>query len=245
MDLQQYTLNEINKLETPADMFFKTLQEDYGYTFFNKKFIGFVENPNCYLQFNRGLFNQLTLDKLNLIREIFNNILGKYNNNNSHLKLYKDDNLDVFVFDNFVVRFYSYQTLLNKQNILDIATQHTNIEQILEQVNFPYYNFGYVVSEILQPIIISKDNMLFPDSNLINYQSILKLKEDIKEALTYLHQNGIMHKDVRLDNIGYRESNRSYVLFDLEGSIYENKTELYIEDFSQLDASIKFHKLAT
>ena len=165
MDLQQDILNKISNLETPADVFFKTLQEGYGYTFFNKKFIGFVENPNCYLQFNRGLFDQLTPDKLNLIREIFNYLLLKYNNNNYHLNLYKDDNLDVFVFDNFVVRFYSYQSLLNKEYILDTSTKHKNIEQILEKANFPDYNFGYVVSEILKPIIVDQGNMLIPDLN--------------------------------------------------------------------------------
>ena len=237
-------LVEISKLKTPADEFFYNLQTNYYQILFPGKFIKEEEIPDEkkteYFHFTRGIFYNLTFEKLKFFRKLFNKFFIDFNSSIYTLEGFKNDKVEVFVFDTFVVRFYKCDFLNRKRDIFEIQNNHPNLENILEAKYCDELDFGYIVSEKLLPLV---NNKLKINPVYINSYNLDYLKRDITDALNFLHENGIRHKDARLDNIGLRPSECKFVLFDFEGSDFESNTELFKDDFKDFDGSIRFHKL--
>ena len=128
---------------------------------------------------------------------------------------------------------YSKETWENKKEIFKVLNNNNYLEKILEAKVSDEHNFGYVVSEKLVPLIDNKGNKTF-DFN------IEQLKENVKDAINYLHQFKILHNDVSVDNTGYRPSDNSYVLFDfgLSKIVSDDKIELLQLDYDSLDFSL-------
>lgn len=245
LDKEQEVINKISTLETPADLFMEDLQNKFYYKFFDNKFIGEVleEEKKYFVKFSKGIFENLTPDKLYFIRKIFNRLLTIYNESQYEIIIYKNDNADVFVFNNFVVRFYPCDFLNKKKELFQLMTQYPKIEQILEAKYCEEDNIGYIVSEKLLPLIIEDEERLIKDEEVINSGNVDKLRSDIHDALDYLHSNKILHNDVRLDNIGFRPSDSNFVLFDIEGAAFTDDPSRYRDDLIDFETSIRFHKL--
>jgi hypothetical protein len=185
-----------------------------------------------------------------LIRKLFNRLLNRFNNDKHTLEIYKNDtNAEVFILDDCVIRFYKCSFINNKRNIFELLNGNSHLEKILEAKYCEEFNFGYIVSEKLIPLIISKSNLLILNDVIKTEINVDKLKTNIDEALNFLHANGIKHTDSRLDNIGYRKSDDSYVLFDLEGAdfILDGDSK-FIEEQKKGDkymflSSIEFYEL--
>lgn len=76
------------------------------------------------------------------------------------------------------------------------------------------------------------------------HNNILKLLWEIGKCINGMHQNGITHGDVSIDNIGItlplsEESN--FVLYDFDGSKNIDYYTDLNEDYNRLRKSIKFH----
>lgn len=246
-------ISKIERLETPADYLLQNIQNQELISFLDTQFLiepVKIEEKTYYTRANRGIFFEANPDKLNLIRKLFNSLLSRFNNDKYTLEIYKNDtNAEVFILDDCVVRFYKCSFINNKRNIFELLNANPYLEKILEAKYCEEFDFGYIVSEKLIPLIISNSNSLILNDVIKTNINVDKLKTNINDALNFLHANGIKHTDSRLDNIGYRKSDDSYVLFDLEGanSILDGNSK-FIEEQKKGDknmflSSIEFHGL--
>ena len=240
-------IKEMSKLATPADIFFHDLQKSHCYTLFPGKFIRgddiHEDDKKYYFNFNRGIFSNLNAEKLRFFRKLFHKLFSKYGSITFKAEVLKDDKVEVFVFDTFVVRFYDCSILDKQKAIFKIQNEHTNLERIYEAKECEDDNFGYIVSEKLIPLVYMENSDLKLNRTIVNPDNLTKLKNDIKNALSFLHGKNIRHKDVRLDNIGFRPKDSKFVLFDFEGSGFESDVRLLEYDKTDFDKSLKYHEL--
>ena len=237
-------IREMSELATPADIFFHDLQNSHYYTLFPGKFIRGYDIPEDqkedYFHFSRGIFSNLNAEKIRFFRKLFHKLFTDYRSVTFKAEAFKNDKIEVFVFDTFVIRFYDCIFLEKQKAIFEIQNQHPNLERIYQAKECLDSSFGYIVSEKLVPLVNSQ---LRIDRTVVNPDNLDKLKDDITKALSFLHSKGIRHKDARLDNIGFRPSDGTFVLFDFEGSGFEVDERLFEDDFTDFFDSIKFHRL--
>jgi len=237
-------INKIERQDTTADRFLIELQNRELIKVLDSPFlIGETEfSPNCYTVPVKGIFSNPSQEKVSLIRIIFNSLLAKHNQDSYTLELYKNDTgAEVFVFENCVVRFYDYQYLKLKEEIFSKLSGSNYLEKILETKFCDDLEFGYIVSEKLVPLVNAVDYNLELNKEIVRPDNIDKLTSDITQGLKYLHSNNIRHGDSRLDNIGFRPSDNSFVLFDLEGASYITQYKSASQDFDMFKGSLRFH----
>ena len=236
--------NKIERQESPVDRLLLELQNKELIKFLDSPFlIGEAEmNPNFYTVPAKGIFSNPSPEKLNLVRTVFNSLLAKYNNNAYSIELYKNDtSAEVFVFENCVIRFYDCEYLKSKKEIFSKLSGSKYLEEILEAKYCDDLEFGYIVSEKLVPLVNTVGYDLKLNREIVKPEIIAKLISDVTQGLEYLHRNNIRHGDSRLDNIGFRPSDNSFVLFDLEGASYITQYKPASEDFDMFRGSLNYH----
>ena len=123
---------------------------------------------------------------------------------------------------------------------------HDEKEEIIE---IKYDLLEYIsifVYNIPEPynIIVWKKHICFnsfPKQKRIEIinNNIFKLMWDIGKCIYGLHQNNIIHKDVRLDNIGINNTMDKFILFDFDGSNIMSSLFKYNVDVYDFLKSIK------
>lgn len=150
-----------------------------------------------------------------------------------------DMNFMVFVFDTCIIR------ICNKK-LYD--TKYRYYYKTIKELNCIYLEKIYQIDEINDYICILSKKII-PIIDYINNNSFLKKKfinsknkiiNDIHHAINILLDNDIMHCDVRLDNIGYDENHKVFVLFDFD-SINTCINNKEYDDKNILDDSIKLY----
>ena len=167
------------------------------------------------------------------------------------------DSLIVLIFSNFVIKLFQFESIFDKeisiiencknnQNIVNslgyFSTNNgkinkNNIVNISEKLNLDNRNIFISITEKLELLTELNNNKINLLIDINNIHILLKLFLEIGSALEELHNNGIVHGDCRLDNIGYKDN--KFVLFDFNASNFENKN--YLCDIITLIKSVKFY----
>ena len=94
--------------------------------------------------------------------------------------------------------------------------------------------YQYTVEEVVKPII---NDMKF-DPEYKNMTG--KLYKHIKQAIDVFEKNNLCHADCRLDNVGYRKFDKTFILFDFNSVrkiTYDNQNN----DMNTLLSSIEYY----
>lgn len=164
----------------------------------------------------------------------------------------------VLVTNKYVVKLYSsrkynkivyiYDTLLSTNydfSNIEIINYYYSVDNGIV-IHDTYHSTQHIIgkssiratiNELLIPIFYFTEKI---NTNIEwNKDTTKKFFLDIAKALIELHKNGIVHGDTNPDNIGYRESNNNFVLFDFGDSIiYETDSRLYLSDVNRFLTSI-------
>lgn len=117
----------------------------------------------------------------------------------------------------YIVRIYDFVQLLVKLDDHNrvIKTQTVSGDRlVLREKNGLLLQF--IVMENLMPVLRFEKTggcQLTPD-NLAQQQEILNLGRQIGDALRMVHKNGLLHRDVKLENIFYSSKEKCYRLGD-------------------------------
>lgn len=135
----------------------------------------------------------------------------------------------IMIFNDYVVKL----ACKDSYDKMKLASDTLPISKYLCQTIGTCDEFKYIVEERLEPIV--NNNVLNPiyDIDLIDSQ--------IKKALTEFHDYDICHSDARLDNVGYRKSTNTYVLFDYN-STKKATYDAINDDYTMFNNSIMYHK---
>ena len=174
--------------------------------------------------------NWTQLDKIKdkiyiIIKDVFTNV--------------KPSNLVKFVSSSglvFVIIFEDYVLKIackDSYNNMMMASSIANTDYLTKYIRHSS-NFLYVVEERVDPIVF--DGQIKEKYKKINYN---KIKFDVLRGLETFHVNNLIHGDCTLDNIGFRKSTNTFVLFDFNGTRIGNPEK----DLSTLNNSFKYHKL--
>lgn len=228
-------IQQIFEKKTAADNILYQIQENMLYQFFEEGLIQPVSMAEyLYSKPNRNSFENLTKEKIYFIRKLLNSLVKKYNQNDYVVEIFKNDtNVDVIILKHCVIKLYNKNNWNQKKEIFKVLNNNNYLEKIIEAKISDEFNFGYVVSEKLVSLINQEGNKIF-EFNLD------QLKENVQNALNYLHQFKILHNDASVDNTGYRPSDNSYVLFDfgLSKIVSEDNIDLLQSDFDNLNNSL-------
>lgn len=178
-----------------------------------------LNDHNIYNIYDRlGIDHIDKKNRFELLNTEINNILNNYYEEGEEIILncFKDDMIFVLILDKISIKIYTKIKFDNVRELYDILIKNENqhLEHIYEIINIDIGidNYVIVVSETLEiedviQIITCKD---------IDEQII-------KGSLKYLNDNGWIHNDTSLDNIGYKKKSDKddiicFVLFDFEKS---------------------------
>lgn len=123
---------------------------------------------------------------------------------------------DLYIYKDNIVKIYDYAEFwvqIDENNHV-VSAQKASTEEKLPNL----LKLQFVVMEKLEPVL-SRDKAgkrkLTPEA-LANFeeQEILKLAHDIGMALSLAHGKGILHRDVKLENVFYCAENGQYRLGD-------------------------------
>jgi len=170
-----------------------------------------------------------------------NNILNKYYKNEEEVlfKSFKDDMIFVLILDKIAIKIYSTRKFESVRELYDLLKKNDNpnLEYIYEII----YNDNYV-------IVVSET--LEIDGAIKKFTEDDMNEQIIYSALKYLHDNGWIHGDASLDNIGYRKNsicNKEYniecfVLYDFEKSKKIDHDYIPSNDLYSIRKSFTFNK---
>ncbi len=168
---------------------------------------------------NTSNMYQKNWEYLKTIYLLFRDILIKYNGMNSNILYVKSNAGLTIVLTNCVMRFISNDSynklkpLYDKLVLLrDINSQYNHFEKIYQIYNYLDYGFVCVVSEKLTSV--KTFDGLHVKSRFTEQLDIIF--DSISEARNTLHSIGYLHNDLSLDNTGFRESDKKFVVFDFD-----------------------------
>ena len=195
---------------------------------------------------DRGVFSKLTIERWEKLKSLLNPLLERYNSGKFKVEIFQNNtNVDILVLEECVIRLFSEfkEFPLNHRKVLEIRNDSKHLEHFLTHSTSEDF-VSYIVSEKL----ISLDKKFGGAAALKERSSdeisIDVLCAEVFEALTYLHKNGIQHSDAKIENIGIRPTDGSFVFFDLECVLVPGvaEREKTVEtDFKDFIISLKGH----
>jgi len=201
------------------DLFLQNIQRNYDFGYFDNEF----KNKDTNLQIYNNMFanglplsNLVCYDFILELRTIFNNILLKYNYEKIDIvHVQKNKNITI-VLEHCVIRILTNTQYLNRKRLYDFLLNNdlTHFEKIYDVIKMENYDVYFIVSEKLIPI--RNNNMEIKDMFKNNEINILN---KINKYKIILHENDFIHGDLSLDNTGYRESDKEYVIYDFDNSL--------------------------
>lgn len=195
---------------------------------------------------NRGVFSKLTIDRWEKLKSLLNHLLDIYNSGKFKVEFFKNNtNVDVLVLEECVIRLFSEfkEFPLNHRKVLEIRNDSKHLEHFLTY-STPEDFVSYIVSEKLIPLDKKLRGAVDLKERVSDEISIDVLCTEVFEALTYLHKNGIQHSDAKIENIGIRPTDGSFVFFDLQCVLVPGVTErekTVETDFKDFIISLKGH----
>jgi serine/threonine protein kinase len=148
----------------------------------------------------------------------------------------KDDtNAIILTTKKAIIRFFKKNYNIDKvREVYNLLKNKkcNNLEEVYE--TFELENYFVVVSKKISNNFKNNWKIIDKDFNYI------KLEEDINSALVYLEDNHLCHRDTRIDNIGYDEDAKCFVLYDYGMISAYDYTNCPCRN--QLRESIKFWK---
>lgn len=183
-------------------------------------------------------------ERYDSINKDINDILDKYYKDDDviEFKHFKDDMIFVLILDKIAIKIYNINGFDNIRELYEILkkNENPNLEYIYDIIEKDKYVI--VVSETLE-IDGAKEKITHDDM----------VEQIINGALKYLHNNGWIHGDANLDNIGYRKGSicnkefniECFVLYDFEKSkkIEEiNNVNTIYKDFNSIYQSYLLNK---
>jgi serine/threonine protein kinase len=183
--------------------------------------------------------SELIINKFLQINQLIDDILTIYQEDPSSLQHFKNDIAVVYVFKNIAIKIYKLSTILNsghdKLYQLLLKNECPNLEHIYRAFQIEALGIYVVVSQVVDVTTFKHD--------LNTTQSIIRLHTN--NALSYLHTNGWIHRDVSIDNLGFNSEINNFILFDFGltkfSSLDDELDKGFYTDMNHLDRSIKYH----
>ncbi|MBW4615009.1 MAG: protein kinase [Desmonostoc vinosum HA7617-LM4] len=104
----------------------------------------------------------------------------------------------------------------NEGKKLQVLGRHDQIPQLLAY--FEEYQDFYLVQEYIEGHELSQE--LPPFGKSLNEAEVMKILKEILEVLVFVHQNNVIHRDIKPTNILRRKSDQKIVLIDF-GAVKE------------------------
>lgn len=124
----------------------------------------------------------------------------------SRVESFKDDIRGlIIVADTCVIKTYRTSLYMKIRPVYKIKSPF--IEKALSQ--YQIGKIGVFIVEKLMPVIL-------PSMRIAPFVDATLMKQNIMRGLRVLHNHGLCHGDVSMDNTGYREKTSQYVLFDFD-----------------------------
>jgi tRNA A-37 threonylcarbamoyl transferase component Bud32 len=166
-----------------------------------------------------------------LLKQIFSDIIKQFTEYTLMVEYVKKNIGITIILNKCVVRIIPiekynnlsilYDALLLDRSI-DANKKWDSFERIYQIYVSQTYEFAVIVSEKLIPIK-DLDGLTIKPRFFYETDTI---KEQVLNNVDVLHELGIIHGDVSLDNTGYREETDTYVTFDFDNSYIVEDTNI-------------------
>lgn len=104
--------------------------------------------------------------------------------------------------------------MVREVSILKVLQPHENIQKLYEVVNNPLRNMFTLV---LEHYDFDEFETYYKKFDLNNLKTYMRL---LLEALDYIHSNGIIHRDIKPQNILYKYDAKKLKLIDFGQAIF-------------------------
>lgn len=138
-------------------------------------------------------------------------IMNKYNSFNI-LSFKSDVKGMILVLDHCVVRTYRTNLFLRIRPLYRLRNPY--LEKCLESKQLDH--MGVFVCKKIKPLLDVSDLDNVKLSMKITPILFEQLLQDLEKAISKIHSYGYCHHDVSLDNTGYDEETKNFVLFDFD-----------------------------